>query len=100
MMTNEASSSPEEAPEENVTEAVHQAIEKVLNDHDGELGATILGDWIVIAECHVGQGRVLRIIDSDLPLWRRLGLVRFVDQDTLSDLQLLTLHSQSEDEEE
>jgi hypothetical protein len=57
-----------------------------FNSVDKDLGPQIVGDWLLVAEVVTSDGRRgLRIFDSDLPIWRKLGLVTFLQQDAQTE---------------
>jgi hypothetical protein len=72
-------------------------LQEGFNEQSAGLGAQIVTDWLVIAEVHGGNGPVLRLIDSGLPLWRNVGLLKFALMDAGNDMMLMDSHSDEED---
>lgn len=74
-----------------------EQLEKGFNEQAGGMGASILTDWVVVAEVHAGSGPVLRLVDSGLPLWRAVGLLKFALMDAEQDMLILNSHEDDED---
>lgn len=72
-----------------------EMLQQGFNEKSAGIGAQIVTDWIVVAEVNNGETQMLRIVDSGLPLWRSMGLLRFALQD--ADNDLLILNSQEDD---
>lgn len=63
--------------------AIRDAIQGVFNDYGVGQEAHLVGDFILLAECHFGEGMKLRIATAeDMPPWRQAGLLSYA----LSDL--------------
>lgn len=77
---------------QNVCGILDEALAKVLGENDADIGAQILGDWIVIAEVHAEEGPVLRLLTNEkTPLWRQQGLLTFAAKDLTHDMLLFRL---------
>lgn len=66
--------------------------------HNG-MGAHVVGDWLLMAEVVQADGsRALRILDSDLPIWRRLGLLEFLKQDAQTEGFIVNMTDRGDDD--
>lgn len=81
--------SPEQPSPLQLREHVGNALQEGFNQQDAGLGAHIVTDWFVVAEVHTGSGPILRLIDSGLPLWRAVGLLKFALLDAHNDMMIL-----------
>lgn len=61
-----------------ICERIDAFLQRAINDRPQDLGAQIVGDWFIVAEVSAANRErpVLRMFDSDLPSWRRDGLLR------------------------
>lgn len=84
--------------ESGVVAAIEESLQKALSEHAGDIGANLLGDWMVIAEVHTADGAVLRLINAETtPLWRQLGLLKFASSDLEDDMLVYRILQNRED---
>jgi hypothetical protein len=76
---------------------LEEKLQEGFNSVSAGIGAQIVTDWLVIAEVHNSDGPVLRLIDSGMPLWRQVGLLKFALMDAEQDLLALNSHSDGDD---
>jgi hypothetical protein len=74
-------------------------LQEKFNSLDQDLGPQIVGDWLLVAEVVASDGRRgLRIFDSDLPLWRKLGLLEFLKQDAQTEAVMANILDEGDDD--
>ncbi len=55
---------------------LREAVQGVLTEHADVLGISLVGDIVLLAECHTDKGEtVLRHFDTNVPSWRQLGML-------------------------
>ena len=74
-----------ETPEVDIAELVREKLQEILNENSS-IGAQVVTDFVLVAEVHTGESPYLRIIDSDLPPWRRHGLLAWTTQNDLAEM--------------
>lgn len=87
------------APEVPLAEQIREFLQGVFNQTDADLGAQIIGDFVLAVEVVTAESPYLRIIDSDLPMWRKLGLVEFLRQDAQGDIVTSNFMISADDDE-
>jgi hypothetical protein len=65
-----------------VADALRQCMQAIVTEFAELLGgASLVGDIVVLMECHTGDGAtVMRHFDSGVPSWRQLGLLASASQ--------------------
>lgn len=87
-----------EETDASLTDQVTDFLQDRFNRRDRDLGPQVVGDWLLVAECVTADGaRGLRILDSDLPLWRKLGLLEFLKQDAQTEAVMSNILDDEED---
>jgi hypothetical protein len=82
--------SPDEKPAPlKLREFLGEMIQKAFSEQSAGLGAQIVTDWTLVAEVNNGEHPMLRLVDSGLPLWRNVGLLKFSLMDAEQDLMIL-----------
>jgi hypothetical protein len=77
-----------EAP---LADQITDFLQEKFNAIDRDLGPQIVGDWLLVSEVVTADGRRgLRVFDSDLPLWRKLGLLTYLQQDAQTEASSAT----------
>jgi hypothetical protein len=89
----------DETPKPKLRDLFGDALQEGFNSVDAGMGANYLGDWFVVAEVHTAEGPVLRMVDSGLTGWRKVGMLEFARMDTGLDMLVYT-QSQEVDEGE
>jgi hypothetical protein len=87
-----------ETPPKKLQSFLEEKLQEGFNQASAGIGAQIVTDWLVIAEVHNSDGPVLRLIDSGMPLWRQVGLLKFALMDAEQDLLALNTHHDDDEE--
>lgn len=71
-----------------IAEKIRGFLQGLLNDTPAEEmpGAAIVGNFLVVVECHNGESSFLRVIDPDLPYWTKLGFLGFLGADIQAEM--------------
>lgn len=80
-------------------EFISEKLQEGFSVQSGGIGAQIVTDWILVAEVHNGDGPVLRLVDSGLPLWRNVGLLQFALMDAEQDMFAYNARDEDDDDE-